>query len=259
MVDWRDIRWELPLEHPPEIVAMGRNAHGFVPFDRYRLPDLWSLHIYGYEADLRLGDLTFPIRPGFAGLTPPDMPMETRYRGISVHLYVHFRVSGNAVASVPAMQDLGDEYENLYARVYAAVRKFENFPARSQAVIWDVLWHLSERQGDASGTPTGHPAVGKALEIIERNLANPLDVRTLAEEVGVSYSYLSKLFQDALGATAVATIRQRRLARAVHLLTHSTLPIKAVASAVGFADLQHFNKAIRAEFGASPRELRARS
>jgi transcriptional regulator GlxA family with amidase domain len=55
----------------------------------------------------------------------------------------------------------------------------------------------------------------------------------------------------------VGWIRQRRMARARHLLTATTMSIPAVAASVGITDLQAFNKACRRELGGSPRAVRA--
>ena len=46
------------------------------------------------------------------------------------------------------------------------------------------------------------------------------------------------------------------MARAQHLLSQSTLPIKAIAEEVGIPDLQHFNKVVRRKLGGAPRRLR---
>jgi AraC family transcriptional regulator len=55
----------------------------------------------------------------------------------------------------------------------------------------------------------------------------------------------------------VGYIRQRRMARARHLLTATTMSIPAIAASIGITDLQAFNKACRRELGRSPRAIRA--
>jgi len=262
MEGWESLTWGLDLGAPPQAVAAGRNAHGFDPVDRYRLHDLWSLHLYGYHGQLKLGNRELPIRPGHLGITPPDTPMEFRYLGISVHLYVHFRVEATdsgTTRQMCAMQDLGAEYDGVYHRLYAAISQFATTPARVNAHLWDLLWERSTVTPGLSPVMDAHPAVRKATELIERHLDEALSVERLAESVGVSYGYLARLFQDVYGTTVVGYVRQRRMERAAHLLERSTLPIKMVAASVGIADLQHFNKAVRATFGVGPRELRERS
>jgi len=256
-----DATWEIPLQTPPQVVSIGRNAHGFQPIDRFRLPDLWSLHVYGYEASLRVDDLELPIRPGYAGVTPPGRFSEYRYVGISVHIYVHFRMepppkTPTDTVPIPAMQDLGDNYDAVYRRLYSVISSHRDQPERVNARVWDVLWDLTGASAGALRAHAIHPAVRKATDLIARNLAEPLTVDALANESNVSYGYLARLFQEAYGQTVVGYIRHRRLERALHLLLRSTLPIKTIAASVGIPNLQHFNKAIRAQYQASPTTLR---
>ena len=109
---------------------------------------------------------------------------------------------------------------------------------------------------DGSGA-AGHPAVAAAIAYIEANLARPLTVPALARAAGVSHNHLTRLFGSETGTTVVAYIRERRMARARHLLVSSTLSIPAVAASVGIPDLQAFNKACHRELGGSPRAVRA--
>jgi len=249
--------WDLPLGSTPQVVAIGRNAHGFEPMDRYCLPDLWSLHLYGYDAALRVDDLELQIRPGHLGLTPPGKTMETRYNGISVHIYVHFRIVGDTqMRQAPAMQDLGSAYESVYQRLYGISGSLAETPERVNARIWDLLWDVTSSSDSVDDSSGLHLAVQKAVEIISRELSEPLTVEFLAAEVGVSEGYLSRLFQAAFGESTAQYLRRQRIERAEHLLRRSTLPIKMIAHSVGIPDLQHFNKAVRARYGVSPRQLR---
>lgn len=87
-------------------------------------------------------------------------------------------------------------------------------------------------------------------------MSEPISITALAETVGLSHNHLTRLFQKHLGRTIVGHLIERRLMRAEHLLRHSNMPVKQVASNVGMNDLQAFNKAFRSRYGVSPRELR---
>lgn len=253
------LTWDIPLESPPEVVMIGRNAHGFEPVDRFCLPDLWSLHLYGYHGRLKLGGHEVEIRPGALGLTPPNTVAEYRYFGLSVHIYAHFILPPGPTRKVSIIQDTGEGYTSLHARLNEAVGLFSREPKRVSVRLWDVLWDAVSLTGSLdSGNPNAHHAVRYACDVIERHLGGPLTVRQLAQEVQVSQNYLTRLFQDAYGTSVTGYIRRRRMERAGHLLTRSTLPIKIIASSVGISDLQQFNKTVRAEYGMSPRELRIR-
>ena len=91
------------------------------------------------------------------------------------------------------------------------------------------------------------------MEIIESRLHEPLYGEELAREVDLSQHHLIRIFRKAVGTTPQHYIRQRRMHRAGHLLTHTTLPIKTIAHDVGIPDLHLFNKIVRQFFGKSPR------
>ena len=260
--DWRQIRWPISIGQPPNVIQAGVGRHGTHGPERYHLPDLWCLHFYGYEASLWLGKTRFPIRPGYVGVIPPDTPVEYRYNGPSVHLFVHFRCwtseQSAQAAQVAAMQDLGADFPAFSNRLEQAIREAGNPAHRLQARVWDILCDLAERTKSASiNSGAEHPTVQHVKAQIELRLSEELSVERLARETGVSVGYLSKLFRQSDDTTVVGYIRSRRMRRAGHLLRYSTLPIKAIAASVGIPDLHLFNKTVRRELGQSPRALRA--
>lgn len=245
----------LHLDSPPATAHAGIGLHGQgIDEEHFRLPDLWQLHLYDYDAELTVGGTRHAIRPGRISLIPPDTEARFRYRGPSEHFYVHFRLAGAGAAhEVPVMRDAGPARAPVAEALRRAVAAQPQAPARAAAELWTVLWRLTELPSE----PAGHPAVAAALAHIEANLPRPLTVPGIAAAVGLSHNHLTRLFGAATGTTVVAHIRRRRLERARHLLTESTLSIAAVAAAVGVPDLQAFNKACRRELGASPRAIRA--
>jgi transcriptional regulator GlxA family with amidase domain len=161
------------------------------------------------------------------------------------------------------MQDLGTSFERLYAALEEAIVMVPTRPRRAEARLWEVLWQLSERapricpgSSNASEEVSTSPVVLRAQEIIELRLGEPLRVAELASLLNVSHNHLTRLFQVHLGTTVAGYIRGRRVERARDLLTHSTVPIKAIAAQVGLPDLHQFNKTIRAGTGMSPRKQR---
>jgi AraC-like DNA-binding protein len=259
---WSKVSWSIFLDTPPEVVRAGRGVHGRNGNEQYLMPHLWALHLYPYFAAVRLRERWFPIRPGYVSIIPPNTPIEYEFRGVSRHLFVHFRCASlpaqtQAAAFVPAMQDLGDSFAYRYDALEAMIGDVQRPPFRIQAHIWNLLGDLTNPVVPSCPLPAAHPAVRYALRQIELRLAETLSVADLAREANVSYSYLGRLFQEALGTTVVGYIRERRLRRAEHLLRHSTLPIKTIAAAVGIPDLHLFNKSLRREFGKSPTAIRA--
>src|SRR6266508_3472147 len=86
------------------------------------------------------------------------------------------------------------------------------------------------------GEPSFVPVVqdaGSAAPVLSDLLRSALE-----RMAGVSHNHLTRLFHAETGLTVIAYIRQRRMARARHLLVSSTLSIPAVAASVGISDLQ---------------------
>jgi AraC family transcriptional regulator len=248
------------LDEPPALAAVGIGVHGPAgQVDEFLLPDLWQLHLYGYEADLTVNGTPHLIRPGRVSLVPPGTEVRYRYRGRSEHLYVHLRLSSSGTPrSVPMIQDAGPELSLLTAQLRQALAVWPNTAARAAAEVWAALWRVAQLAPSTTrDTRAVHPAVAAAVALIETRLAEPLTVSEIAKAAGVSHNHLTRLFRATTGETVVGYIRARRMQRAHHFLRATTLSIPAVAASVGIPDLQAFNKACRRELGAAPRSIRA--
>ncbi|GAA3879823.1 hypothetical protein GCM10023084_35910 [Streptomyces lacrimifluminis] len=250
---------ELYLGEPPHVANAGVGVHGVASrTDVFRLPELWQLHLYQYEAELTVDGTVHVVRPGRVSLVPPGSTVRFRYQGRSEHLYAHLRIPAVGPSrTVPVVQDSGPELPNLTGLLLAAIAALPRTPERTRAEIWTALWRIAHLPPDTERPGPGpHPAVGAAIAYIESRLAAPLTVPAVARAAGVSHNHLTRLFKAATGDTVVGYVRRRRLDRARHLLRATTLSIPAVAASVGIPDLQAFNKACRRELGASPRALR---
>ena len=261
--------WRLPMSAPPRLLHMGASTHHPLPaLDEYCLPGLWCIHFYRYSGELRIDGRSLAIEPGYAGICPPGALLEFDYATTpSKHVFAHFALDGTQrgeTIGLRAMRNLGSDFEPLSKEFEAALGWMANQPRRATARLWDILWRLEEldaRQMGASGetanaAPKTHPGISLALRIIERQFSEPLQVGELATAVGLSHNHFLRLFQAAMGMAPSNYIRKRRIERALHLLRHSTLPIKAIAAHCQLGDLQSFNKVMKREMGAPPRALR---
>lgn len=251
----------VPLAVPPVVVNAGVGVHGVgTDHDRFMLPRLWQFHLYGYGARYAVDGVELRIAPGTVSLVPPGTVVDYRYRGRSQHLYAHLALpepGGDEAQArrVPVVQDAGVEATLLTELFRRAIAGHMDEAASATVNIWAALWAVADLAA-RTAAPRMHPALEAATEYIEAHLADPMTVGGLARHCGISHNQLTRLFAARYGSTVVAYIRERRMRRAHHLLTASTLPVAAVAAAVGTADLQAFNKTCRRVLGASPRALR---
>ncbi|MGN0746553.1 MAG: DNA-binding response regulator [Aristaeellaceae bacterium] len=92
--------------------------------------------------------------------------------------------------------------------------------------------------------------VQRALCYLEASYAGPVSLSAAARAVGVNESYLSRLFRKETGMTFSDYLTQLRLSAAKELLAQG-LPIKQVASEVGYVQYTHFLRVFKQKEGCT--------
>lgn len=254
-----NLKWDLPLNHPPELKIAA--VDNFTTLKKsFRLPYLWQLHLVHYHADFWIEENYFELRPGFAILIPPGTQITTSFHRGDNHHYAHFNhntIKSNNLdtAPMPAIVSLVDseyfEIKNLFEKICSSHNK-----KRAEINLWEILYQLHD--GLIKHNPSEdvlHPAVKAAIELINLRRHQKLSTSELATEVGLSQSHLTRLFHKHLNTSIAKYIRQRKMEHLQYMLKHSTTPIKNLAYDIGSSDLQAFNKTVRKYFGVSPRKL----
>lgn len=101
-----------------------------------------------------------------------------------------------------------------------------------------------------------HPALRKAVDILEHNYWKELPMEQLAKEVGVSYTYLRKLFARQYHYAPVHYLQNLRMAKARQLLLNATLNVSDVAEACGYPDCNYFIRLFRKIHQCSPSQYK---
>ena len=102
--------------------------------------------------------------------------------------------------------------------------------------------------------PDAHPAVIKAMDILEATYASRISQRDLAGELGVSPEYFSYLFSKSVGMTFSDFLRRYRIERAKALIDSGECPRSEVPFRVGFSDPKYFNQVFRTVTGMTVSE-----
>ena len=92
-----------------------------------------------------------------------------------------------------------------------------------------------------------------AIAYIDENYAKPISIQTVCAEIGISQTYLSRLFRKH-GDTSFSTyLTQRRLNAAMDLIRqHPDMALRNVASCVGYEDYAYFSKVFHQVVGCTP-------
>lgn len=95
----------------------------------------------------------------------------------------------------------------------------------------------------------------KVMKAIENNLSEPdFDVSTLAEQVNMSRSTLTRKLKVITGRTPLEYIRQVKMQHAKRLLEDKNKTIAEVAMMLGYFNRKYFTSCFKEEFGVTPSE-----
>lgn len=98
--------------------------------------------------------------------------------------------------------------------------------------------------------------VKKAVQYIDIHLSRTVPIAELAQAIGISRSYLVRLFGRETGMTVKQYTAARRCDIAGELLLDSGLSIQDVAAYVGYEDNNYFTKVFKANKGMTPHDYR---
>ena len=113
-----------------------------------------------------------------------------------------------------------------------------------------------------SGSALGRSAatcprpVDAILEVIRASHKEPgITLASVSRDVGVSSRHAARLLKRWTGATFRDHLNGLRISSAIPLLLEGCLPIKCIASVVGFASASHFHRKFRARMHSTPRRF----
>ncbi|WP_264212550.1 helix-turn-helix domain-containing protein [Leisingera thetidis] len=105
-------------------------------------------------------------------------------------------------------------------------------------------------------TAGGDALVVKILDLMQQNLEEPLLIRDIARQAGVSPRKLERRFQQKARTSPLAAYRKLRIEKARQLLLHTTLPLAEIVAATGFGSRSNLTEWFKREYKTSPQAFR---
>ncbi|RYX83741.1 AraC family transcriptional regulator [bacterium] len=105
---------------------------------------------------------------------------------------------------------------------------------------------------------TQHPAVTRALELLENEMQEEWTLKSLADHLHLAPGYVARRFKEATGLSPLMWLHRLRCERAAQLLLQTNLPIAEIGERVGWNDPNLFARRFRAAYGVSASLYRAR-
>lgn len=123
-------------------------------------------------------------------------------------------------------------------------------------ICHDAALELCELVRQSKLDDSGNFYAEQAKRYLVTHLMQDLRVADVAEAVGLSPTYLSRLFKQRAGQTMRSFLTSERIKTARHLLTTDERSIAQIASLLRFCDQSHFTKVFREHTGFTPRQFR---
>lgn len=183
--------------------------------------------------------------------------IQATYRG-TVGLFDHLRepLAESLAADDPlrrAFEDLLDEIGTQRA----------GYRAMAEASLRRCLILLLRRLSDGNAqrlswlAPLEDSRLGRVVTAMQDRPEHAFTLPALAEAAGMSRSVFAARFAGALGQPPIEFLKTLRLARAARLLVATDLPVKSVATRVGYSSRSSFTRAFVASHGVGPMAFRA--
>jgi AraC family transcriptional regulator len=150
--------------------------------------------------------------------------------------------------------------EPLFYRIVAEGATPSHYQAAAlrlgvDALLLEVVRTATDRNGKTANAVM-HPAVSRALSVLQTRFRESWTLQNLAKESGISRARLAQLFRQQLGSSIHKILNEIRVEHARQLLKESGLSVSEIAQDSGFATSQHFARIFRRLTGATAAEYR---
>ena len=98
--------------------------------------------------------------------------------------------------------------------------------------------------------------VTRTKEFVEENLRSELTATMIAEAVGVTSGYLSRVFSASEGKTLIHFVSEKKIAKSKQLLEDEKNSIRMIATEIGFSSPSYFIRFFKKFTGVTPKQYR---
>lgn len=149
------------------------------------------------------------------------------------------------------MQDYADA---LHGRLGEESRSFP-----PEMTLPQLLAHIQELESSCTvgERPQNYLAV-QAMEYIDQHFIQDITLEQIAAHIGVSPSYLSRVFAHSVGQNVSGYIMEKRVERAKHLITTTNLKHYEIAEKCGLNSSAYFTSVFKKVTGMTPNQYRNR-
>lgn len=125
-----------------------------------------------------------------------------------------------------------------------------------QSLHDEMAMDYTEKMSRYFRNDTNSKHINACKEYIYSHIKERITIEDLADEFGVSASYLSRLFKKETGISVSSYIRQQKIDIAKNLLQFSDYSMIDIANRLSFSSQSHFIQQFRENVGMTPKKYR---
>lgn len=103
---------------------------------------------------------------------------------------------------------------------------------------------------------TANAYVSQTIQYIYNHMDQKIHTAQISHDLGISDSYLSRLFHNSLNKSITEFITETKIKQACHYLQYTDLPVQQIAQQVGYNDQFYFSRVFKKYVKISPRQFR---
>ncbi|NLY18745.1 MAG: response regulator [Clostridiaceae bacterium] len=97
-----------------------------------------------------------------------------------------------------------------------------------------------------------------AIDYIKKNYSSDISLKSVAQHVFVSDSYLSRIFKEDMNKSFVEYLTEIRIEKAIELIKTTDLPNYVIAEKIGYENINYFGRVFKKITGLTPSQYRNR-
>lgn len=206
----------------------------------------------------------FDVKKGECFLIPPYKVVQ--YQSSYDHSWSYYWIGFNGIEALDLLDLAGftDHYVLSFRHIpledtFKDIVSIKNTSKALELALLGQFYTLFAQLINNSDTKVNHNNnyYNQAIQYIQENYSNPdLTITKIAAHIGLTRSYLYKIFIQVSKLSISDTITNIRLNKAVSLIRNSEHSIQEIAYMVGFNSQAYFSKIFKNHFKISPTTYR---
>ncbi len=228
----------------------------FFLYDKNRI-----YYITNGEADLTLKNQVVHLKAKTLYYLPSYSVVEVKCKNFLSHHFIHFEWDGEMKDIFPSLifktdAIAEDSDEQIFMNLQKIMQKKRNI--KTELEINGYMQILFSRFIAERTFSVNHEIFrfAKILKFIDENINNKITIKDLAARFNYSEAYFSSSFSKVFKMPPLQYIHNKKVSRAIQLLTTTTLTVKEISYDLGFDDSLYFSRLFRRNTGLSPCKFR---